>query len=271
MVIATMHKKEQVIRSIVERTLNVTVIVPERLNTDQFGTFTGEIARENDPLTTAKIKCEEALRQTGMDLAIASEGSLGPHPMIPFVAADTELVVLMDKKNNFFLHAVEISTETNFKKLDFESYAELEEFARNAFFPSHGLILKASGKNDILEKGIRDWNSLREHYDRLKENHEKLTVETDMRAMHNPTRMKVIEKATLRLMEKIASTCPSCLMPGFSATEQIPGLPCELCRMPTRSPKAVMFQCQHCSHRLEKEYPNGKLTEDPLYCNFCNP
>lgn len=271
MVIATMHKKEEVIRPIVERSLNSTVIVPERLNTDQFGTFTGEIQREHDPLTTAKIKCEESLRLTGMDLAIASEGTFGPHPMVPFIPADTELVLLMDKKNNVTIHAVEISTETNFNSTDFQSYIELEEFARKALFPTHGLILKATGKKETTIKGIQDWKSLREHYDRLKADHENLTVETDMRAMHNPTRMKVIEKATLRLLEKIASVCPSCSMPGFSVTEQLSGLPCELCSMPTRSAKSYIYQCTHCAYRLEKEYPEGKTTEDPVYCNFCNP
>ncbi|MBL0883215.1 MAG: hypothetical protein IBJ16_07730, partial [Chitinophagaceae bacterium] len=96
-------------------------------------------------------------------------------------------------------------------------------------------------------------------------------VETDMRAMFNPTRMKVIEKATEKLIEKIQSACPECQMPGYSITDAKSGLPCDLCGSPTRSVLAYIFQCTHCGFSEEKKYPHNKQTEDPMYCDRCNP
>jgi hypothetical protein len=44
-------------------------------------------------------------------------------------------------------------------------------------------------------------------------------VETDMRAMYNPSRMTVIQNATKKLVEKINSCCPNCNIPGFGITD----------------------------------------------------
>lgn len=271
MVIATMHQKEKIIEPLLKSALNTSVVVPEDLDTDIFGTFSGEIERISDPLTTARNKCMAALEKTGLDLAVASEGSFGPHPMIPFIHADTELLLLVDRKNNIEIQAVEISSETNFNSMEFHSYLELKEFAQKVSFPSHALILKAAGSPAQIVKGIKDWKTLEVEYDKLKTVHERLIAETDMRAMNNPTRMKVIENATHRLIEKIRQHCPSCAYPGYSVTKIISGLPCENCGMPTRTARFFINECTYCNHTTEKEFPEGKQSEDPMYCNFCNP
>ena len=96
-------------------------------------------------------------------------------------------------------------------------------------------------------------------------------VETDMRAMNNPTRMNVIEEAAKILIEKIKSNCPKCKIPGFEVVEIIRGLPCENCNIPTRGAKMHLFKCKKCSFEDLKEIPNNKKYENPMYCNFCNP
>ncbi|MFX6226246.1 DUF6671 family protein, partial [Acinetobacter baumannii] len=70
--------------------------------------------RELNPLETARKKCYAAMELTGCNLAIASEGSFGAHPIIGFVPADEELLVLIDRKNNMEIKVKEISTATNF-------------------------------------------------------------------------------------------------------------------------------------------------------------
>ena len=60
LVIATMHKKEQVIAPILESGLGVKCILPEHFNSDQWGTFSGEIERKHDPIETARQKCLKA-------------------------------------------------------------------------------------------------------------------------------------------------------------------------------------------------------------------
>jgi hypothetical protein len=92
-----------------------------------------------------------------------------------------------------------------------------------------------------------------------------------MRAMHNPTRMNVIEAAAFKLANKINSLCPECQMPGFGITEAKSGLPCKACNYQTSSIISHVYTCKKCSFIHEKKHPNGKLTEDPMYCDVCNP
>lgn len=44
-------------------------------------------------------------------------------------------------------------------------------------------------------------------------------AETGMKALYNPTRMTVIEKAIKKLIDKINSCCPQCNIPGFGITD----------------------------------------------------
>jgi hypothetical protein len=272
LLIATKHEKEKVIAPILEKELDVKCFVDSELDTDQLGTFTGEVERMDDPLTTARKKCIMAMELNNCDLAVASEGSFGPHPEFYFVPADDEFIILIDKKNNLEIIARELSTETNFNGSYIKTEKELQEFAINSKFPSHGLILRKS-KEDFseIEKGITHSEKLNYIFQNLISRHGKAYIETDMRAMFNPTRMKVIEKATKKLVEKINSCCPECKTPGFGITKTIPGLPCKLCGFKTRSTFSYIYTCQKCFYTKESLYPNGKLSEDPMYCDICNP
>jgi hypothetical protein len=272
LIIATKHKKEKVIAPILEKELGVKCFIVSNLDTDKLGTFTGEVERKSDPITTAKIKCLMAMELNHYDLAIASEGSFGPHPTLPFISADDELLLFMDKKNNLEIVVREISTETNFNASEIKTELELSDFASIANFPSHGLILRKS-KADYsnIVKGITNLDQLKSVFSHFISDVGKVYIETDMRAMYNPTRMKVIVRATKKLIEKINSRCPVCQMPGFGITEAKHGLPCSVCRFPTISILSFIFSCQKCSFIKEEKYPHGKQTENPMYCDICNP
>ena len=272
LIIATKHKKENVIAPILEKELGVICFTHPDLDTDELGTFSGEIERMMDPIATAKEKCLRAMKLADCDLGIASEGSFGPHPSMFFVNADDEFIVFIDKVNNIEIIARELSTSTNFNGKTISNEVELLEFAKHIGFPEHGLILRKS-KDDFIDiqKDISDQNSLVKYFHQLHEKYEAVYVETDMRAMRNPTRMSVIEKATQKLVDKIKSTCPQCQMPGFGVTDAKQGLPCNLCGSPTNSTLAYIFVCQHCNYTKEEQYPNGKTTEDPTFCDHCNP
>lgn len=272
LVIATMHSKEQVIAPLLEKALGVKCFVDPKLNTDIFGTFAGEVPRTTDPVETARRKCLAAMEQTGCDLSLASEGSFGPHPFIGFVNADDEILVFMDKKYGLEIIARELSTQTNFDKQEVSSLEKLIEFAQRTKFPSHALILRSTeNKSEDLVKGIRDEVSLTSTFLNLLQKRKSVFVETDMRAMFNPTRMKVITRATEKLVEKILTECPICNTPGFSVTDIKSGLPCKLCKLPTKSTLEYLYSCVKCGHRSVKLNPNGKEFEDPMYCDNCNP
>jgi len=92
-----------------------------------------------------------------------------------------------------------------------------------------------------------------------------------MRAMYNPTRMKVIAKAVEKLIEKIKTLCPRCSCPGFGIVDAVKGLPCDCCGYPTKSALYHVYSCQKCSHDEPRYFPKGEKTEDPTYCDRCNP
>ncbi len=271
-VIATKHKKEEVIAPILESELGLICVTLQNLDTDKLGTFSGEVERKGDPITILRNKCQMAIEASGTNLAIANEGSFGAHPSIFFAHADEELVMLMDKDNGIEIIERELSLDTNFDGIEIKSEDELIAFAIKIGFPSHGIILK-KGKNIFTGIIKESWSleELLENYQIIKNDDNTAYAETDMRAMLNPTRMKVIEQATKRLAQKAKSLCPSCSIPGFGVVEAVKGLPCEMCGLPTRSTLKHVYRCQKCNYQTEKLYPNVKRVEDPQYCNFCNP
>lgn len=272
LLIATKHHKEKVIAPLFEQALGVSCIIDASLDTDLLGTFSGEVDRTDDALTTARNKTQMAMDITGCDLVIASEGSFGPHPSIPFVYADDEIMFLADKKNDLEIFVRIMTTETNFNAQEISSKRQLRDFASKAGFPSHALILKKS-KHDFSDmmKGITDWETISIGFDQLIMPYGSVYVETDMRAMHNPTRMSVIGKVAEKLLKKVESKCPECLTPGFGITAVKEGLPCRLCNQPTSSILSHIYECQRCSFVQEQQFPNQIQQEDPMYCNYCNP
>jgi hypothetical protein len=272
LIIATKHSKEKVIAPLLEKALGVTCSVHENCDTDIFGTFTGEIERKLDPISTARQKCLMAMDLAGCDLGVASEGSFGPHPSLFFVSADDEFLIFIDRQNDLEIIARELSTDTNFNGTAIKSEEELWEFAETAKFPSHGLILrKAKEDNKDIVKGINEVGRLKQAFNILKAKYKSVYVETDMRAMYNPTRMKVIETATFKLIDQINSLCPQCNMPGFQIVGAEKGLKCSLCGSATQSVRSYIYGCRHCQYRKEEAYPHKKSFEDPMYCDFCNP
>ncbi len=272
LLIATKHGKESVIAPLLEKALGVKCIVPENYNTDIFGTFTGEIERKNDPVSTLRQKCQHAMNMFDCDLAVASEGSFGPHPSLYFANADDELLILIDRKNELEIKARELSLETNFSGSEIKSEKELREFASRALFPSHALILRNKKNSNLrIVKGINNKEALLSSYHELLQQFNTVYAETDMRAMFNPSRMKVIGKATENLISNIKTCCPQCNTPGFEITEIKTGLPCKWCGHPTQSPLYFVYTCSKCSFKKKTFFPHHKSNEDPMYCPNCNP
>ncbi len=268
LVIATKHKKETVIAPLLEANLNVKCFVLKDFDTDSFGTFTGEIARKDNAFETVRKKCLAAMAISNCDLGIASEGSFGLHSTAFFASANEEILLFIDLKNNLEITTRIQTLNTNFNSSIIKSKTELQLFAETCKFPSHGLILR-SENSELIVKGITAWEELYEHFEALKANYSDIIVETDMRALYNPTRMKIIEKTTMQLIEKINSKCPNCNHPGFGIVEANKGLRCELCNNPTNSILSYTYQCSNCNFKSEKAA--SKKMEDPMYCNYCNP
>ena len=272
LLIATKHKKEIVIAKHFEKEFGVICEIQEQYDTDFFGTFTGERERALSPLETVRNKCLVAMEKYGYDLGVANEGSFGPHPALFFLPADEEFMIFIDKKMSLEIIVNKLTTDTNFSGRSIKNEAELLKFVKAIKFPSHGIILRRGrDSNEEIIKDIRTVKRLMGHYKKLLDKYGEVYVETDMRAMNNPTRMNVIEETTLKLIEAIKSTCPKCNTPGFIPVNYIQGLPCKLCGLPTKSIKIEVLGCKKCEHTVEKLFPKNKKWEDPQYCDYCNP
>ena len=272
MVIATKHGKEKVIGPMFESTFGIRCVVDNKVDTDLLGTFTGEVEREGSPLEVLRKKCEMAMELTGHDLAVASEGSFGPHPVLGFVPADEEWMLMTDRRHGWEVFVGDVSASTNFAGRMLRTETELAAFAREVGFPSHAIILRRSRYDHLhLIKGIRTWRQLRNGFRVFVREQGSAYAETDMRAMCNPTRMEVIRAVAEKLAGRIGIPCPVCETPGFGTVTVRRGLPCSACGYPTRSVLAHQLSCGKCGYSEEREYPDGKRQEDPRYCDCCNP
>ncbi|QYO65121.1 DUF6671 family protein [Leptolyngbya sp. 7M] len=226
-VLATMHRKEDVIAPLLEQELGLQIVVPQNFNTDRFGTFSREVKRAGSQLEAARIKAQAAMQTTGAAIALASEGAFGPHPAMPYLPCNRELVLLLDSQNQLEIVGEALSTETNFSQTQVKTLAEALEFAERVGFPQHGLVVIA-GENagtdmvtaDQIIKGIVTEADLVDALEWALAQTQTAWIETDMRAMYNPTRMQVIRQATENLIAKIKQFCPRCGRPGFEIRER---------------------------------------------------
>ena len=272
-VIATMHRKETAIAPILQTSLGLRSIVPQDFDSDLFGTFTRDIDRPANQIETAKLKAEKALELVDADLAIASEGSFFPHPILG-IPYNREIVLLLDKKHNFAVYGESLSTDTNFRYQVISSYEQAHEFALKVGFPDHGIVLMEDAHisaKEAIHKGINSEDMLKDLVNQLLRRSPQIHIETDMRSLYNPTRMKNIAKATEDLVRKLQQLCPNCNFVAFDVVENLKGLRCELCRFPTQVTRSHLYQCDRCDFKQESLFPDGVQFADPMYCSYCNP
>ncbi|MBW4622707.1 MAG: hypothetical protein KME17_25535 [Cyanosarcina radialis HA8281-LM2] len=273
-VLATMHRKEQVMAPILETELGVRILLPENFDSDRFGTFTRDIKRPGDQQQTARIKAESAMELTGHSLAVANEGSFGPHPLMPYISCNRELAILVDRENDLEIVGQALSTATNYSHQQVTTVAEARSFADKIGFPQHGLVAMADpdarSQTEIF-KGIDTEDRLIEVVNSMLAKFDRVHLETDMRAMYNPTRMQVIAQATQDLVKVAKQCCPQCQRPGFAVIRRRQGLPCSWCGLPTELTLADIYQCQKCNFSREVLFPDDRETADPGRCFYCNP
>jgi hypothetical protein len=270
-ILASKHKKEQAIQQPFEEAFNAKIFVPHDYDTDKFGTFTGEIPREGTAYETVIAKAKQACISYHFDYAIANEGSFGPHPAIYFAASDIELMSFIDIRNDIVVVESEITTETNYGHLDIKISDNYDEFLEKIKFGSHGLILRALGENRILAKGVNEVDNLRHLLKSNFRQYQTIRLETDMRAMMNPTRMKVINKLAVKLVSRLKQACKQCNTPGFGKVSVSGRLLCEDCGSETELYQHRVLECIKCDYQEYLPRADGLTKSDSKYCPYCNP
>lgn len=268
--LASKHEKEQAIATPFAQRLSCQLVVLD-FDTDVFGTFTDEIERTQSPYDTCVLKAKSAAAEYNMPLALASEGSFGPHPAMPFIPCDHEIMVFVDEENGFIIHEQLISQKTNYASLIIDRHTDLQSFLTQALFPSHALTLQSATSKRVIGKGIRDHERLGCLLDEGFAQEDRLLLATDMRAMMNPSRMAVIGELADKLAQRIACLCPGCGAPGFGYKTTRGHLHCTDCDAPTALYEHEVMGCIQCDHENVLARHDGMTDAEPRYCDYCNP
>jgi hypothetical protein len=266
--LGTMHGKEVAIAPPLAA-LGVGLVVPEGLDTDAFGTFTGEVPRQGTMLDAARAKARAATQATGLSVALASEGAYGPHPVVPFLAQGRELLLWLDLDRGH--EVVETLTDDApcYDQVEVTRLDDAQAFLTRIGFPGTAVIVApAADCQRPIAKGIRDRTLLASV---IAAAEGPVLLQTDMRAHLNPRRMDRIAALAQRLAARLAQTCPACNAPGWGRLGPGPALPCAWCDGPTLQPGGERHGCPACGASQLVPRPDGLKTADPGHCPQCNP
>lgn len=244
------------------------------VDTDQLGTFSGEIPRLADALSTCKAKASFGIEASGLGLGLASEASFGPHPAMPLLAVGQELLLFLDEERDLCVFEQCLDWRTNYSHTLLEPNQPLDPWLAQVRFPSHALIARpATAQVGELFKGLHTPQALAEAIARCRaaDPDGRVWLETDMRAHCNPTRMRSIRQLGLALVRRLRRPCQACGSPGWGLIDTRSGLPCAECGTATELTLAEIWGCQQCSVRREKPRRDGLLFADPSQCPWCNP
>jgi hypothetical protein len=271
-VIATKHEKGKIVAPVFKEVLGLQVSECN-IDTDILGTFTGEIERKQSPRETVLIKARLGIKQTGVAIGIASEGSIGADPLIPFLNSDFEMMAFIDEELDLEIVESIRSTDIVAAVTSIYKLEDLTEFLQRADFPRHKLIVRTKQTpTKFCVKGIDDEHSLRKAIEAVqKEDAENTAViESDLRAHCSPSRQKIISELTSKLANRLKQLCPECNCPGWGVVTYIKGLPCSACKRV--SPEAINQEVLGCSKCMYQESGNVVAqTIDPGRCDWCNP
>ena len=268
--LASKHEKERVIRPVFLDKLGCEIYTSD-FDTDQFGTFTGEIPRAQNAYETCILKAKTAAIAANCFFSVASEGSFGPHPSMPFFASDHEIMVFVDLKNSWVIADQLVTPKTNYKMLTLHADTELASFLQSVQFPSHAVTLQVNDTKEVIGKGIQDVSLLNHLITTGFTKGDELLLATDMRAMVNPTRMEALSLLAEKLAARILTCCHSCGAPGFGFISTTEILSCSLCDGPTSMHRFEIWGCVACENKEKKPRHDNLEQADPTYCNYCNP
>jgi len=240
-------------------------------DTDQLGTFTGEIPRPLKPYETCILKAKTAAYVSGHSFSVASEGSFGPHPSNPFIPSGHEVMVFVDLENGWVISDHLVTEKTNYRTLFVSRETNLDAFLASALFPTHALTLQTEDRSQVIAKGIQSHEQLTSLMHTGFKKNDQLFLSTDMRAMMNPTRMESIGELAVKLATRITRICPDCHVPGFGFKSVSGSLPCGECGQSTKLYQFENWGCIQCDY-LEENPRKDRLEEaEPMYCDYCNP
>ena len=242
------------------------------IDTDEFGTFSGEVERTLSPRETVIEKAKAGARSLGFDYGIASEGTIGAHPHLPFTNSDYELMAFVCLSKDVAIVESFLSADITAYSQDVSHSSDLDVISDGLDLPSHAaniIVETKSGRQ--IHKGITDVHEVRrivEQY--LVGGANNVRVESDFRAMNSPSRQANIAICAQRLALRVGAHCPGCSHFGWGRVGYEYGLPCVSCGLMNESvANAEKLGCPGCDFVELNEFAQEAI--DPSRCEFCNP
>ena len=271
-VLTSKHEKLKLIKPAFDENVGCELFEID-LDTDKLGTFSGEVERIAPPIETAINKARLGMKETGSLIGIASEGTIGPDPVIPFIHSNIEHLVLVDDEHGVVISETYRSFDITAATITTAPGQDLTAFLQKADFPQHALIARPNTqlKTNCI-KGISDLEQLTEAIETISKLSPNgfVIIESDLRAMHSPSRQKNIEEVAKLLAIRVGNLCPECDTPGWGRVDFEKGLDCSECGL--KNPDAIskeILGCVKCHHRKQGRVIADSL--EPAQCSFCNP
>lgn len=266
----TKHKKGEAVRAGFKGILEIDLVEVE-VDTDQLGTFSGEVARRGTPLETAIRKADLGAKSSGLKYAIASEGTISNDAQVPILISDVEVMVFKDYEEDLVIVESHRSFEINAARFETIDGNDIDHFLAQADFPNHGIIaMGVDIKRTKPIKGITNHHALTSAIKTIRQNSPKVILENDFRAHFSPSRMVNIKETAKRLAMRISSQCSSCNSPGWGVVGYEKGVNCQACKR--LNPDAIhreILGCVRCDHRTTGEILFESLPAER--CIWCNP
>lgn len=272
MVVGSKHGKAGQIAPPFRSVLGAEVFGVDDMDTDRYGTFTGEVPRVLTPRDAAVSKARDAMAMAGVAFGLASEATYTMrYGVLPW---HEEILVFVDDVRGIEVTESEAGVSAAGQAERVTSADMAVDAARRFGFPRQAAVIRACDDTMthtvILEKGLTRAPTLRDVVRRAlcaNAAHD-IWIEPDLRAHHNPSRRVVIERLARRLAARLATTCPACHSPGYGRVAVRQGMPCGTCGGPTGQIATDLLGCPACDQTSSVRRSG---TADPRWCPTCNP
>ncbi|MED5510044.1 MAG: DUF6671 family protein [Pseudomonadota bacterium] len=240
--------------------IGIELVEIDFFDTDELGTFSGEIERQLSPRECALIKAKKAAELSGLNVGLGSEGSFGGGPLSGLLSWNQEIICLYQKEPELIIYA-SAEGPTALRAIRADSLDEL--MSKISDFDQQKWIVRCP---DGILKGLTAAEVMTIHQAPFTE--WPVTLEPDLRAMNSPLRQIMIQKAALNLAERMQTKCPHCEAVDFWPDEKEFGPACQLCGYPTNEVKSLISYCKSCGHKQSQTILE---TGSERFCNQCNP
>ncbi len=254
--------------------LGFEVQLTEAFDTDQLGTFSGEVARTQSPVDCVKTKAKLASELTALPYGLGSEGSFGGGPLPGLMNWDEELLCLYNHSSSQFIIA-RASGPVPLSEIETDQLELIKQHIAKHDAAQGWILCSPFGLSKQWVKGLTGFEQVCQALTEAKLLSSESTLAVpirlspDLRAHYCPSRRCYIEQAAAELAKRLQALCPVCAAADFWPDAFETGLPCSACTYPTQRVNYLIKHCKCCGH-TEREAAADSFA-DPADCPLCNP